>query len=183
MNLDSLIPNDDTLACLRDTISSFHSLHIPVQFIFIYDEAWILFMRLHNIISAIVGSDYQRLPDFWSWRIDPAISDSGWGLHRDKSVEFLRDRLIDPDSGLPRSLTVWIALTDANPMNSCMHVLPADRDPCYETMCDIKNHSWSLSELFQNFRALPVTTGSVLMWNQVFIGGVVWGGRIQEKWY
>jgi hypothetical protein len=152
---------------LRDTISLFHKMNIPVQFCFVYDEFWLLFMQLHYVISSVVGDGYKRLPDFWSWRIDNTAGKSGWNLHRDKSVDF---NVLFEDTGLPKSLTVWIALSEANSLNSCMYVLPAHLDPSYHTKHNINsgNQTGNIwAEILQNVRALPVPAGSVLMWNQV----------------
>ena len=52
---------------------------------------------------------------------------AGWGVHRDKGPRSLFK------NGKPKSLTIWIPLTDANTENSCMYVLPANRDTGYHT--------------------------------------------------
>lgn len=67
------------------------------------------------------------LPDFWAWNVDPVRGDAGWRPHRDRG----RTTLL-PDGG-PKSITTWIALTRATPLNGCMHVVPARNDPTYNT--------------------------------------------------
>ena len=55
--------------------------------------------------------------------IDPAHSKKGWVPHRDRrNMSFRAD-------GAPEYATVWLALTEATPLNGCMHILPANFDP------------------------------------------------------
>ena len=146
------------------TIETLHDLQLPLAFSYVYDEFWLIFVSLHNVIASMVGPGYLRLPDFWTWRIDPMKEERGWGLHRDKNGRTIGD------DGLPDSLTVWIPLTDATTLNGCMYILPADRDPSYETVDtgpteDTVPQS-PLIGLIDEFRALPINAGGVLMWNQ-----------------
>ena len=46
---------------MKALIDKLDSLSIPLSFCFIYDEFWILFMKLHSIIGAILDDDYYRL--------------------------------------------------------------------------------------------------------------------------
>lgn len=128
---------------------------------FIYDEFWLLFLRMHDYFSVILGPDYQRLPDFWIWHIQPEAGGFGWAPHREKG----RCSLFE--DGRPKSLTVWIALSDATPLNGCMYIVPASQDPVYNTPQE------SEPIIPQLARALPVRAGTALSWN-----GAVrhWGG-------
>lgn len=134
-------------------IEELHRRNIPIAFCFIYDEFWYLFMGLHRTIGNILGSEYKRLPDFWAWRVDPKNSERGWSVHRDKGPGTLYQ------NRMPKSLSVWIPLTDATTSNGCMYILPADRDPTYKTGNELDKHWRSISS---DIRALPVKAGIVL---------------------
>ena len=135
---------------------------IPPVFAFVYDEFWAPFRALDSLYGGLLGR-YGMLPNFWAWNIDPGKGDAGWTPHRDQGYISLR-----PD-GSPMSLTTWIPLTDATPLNSCMYVVPADADPTYGTpRQDL--HQFELPAI----RALPAAPGDVLVWNQAVLH---WGSR------
>ena len=52
----------------------------------------------------------------------------GWQPHRDKVGGSLFE------NNEPKSVTVWIPLSVANPINSCMYVLPANKDKYYNKL-------------------------------------------------
>jgi ectoine hydroxylase-related dioxygenase (phytanoyl-CoA dioxygenase family) len=106
---------------------------------------------------------YGMLPDFWIWNVDPAKGESGWKPHRDRGRMALR-----PD-GRPLTLTTWIPLSDATPLNSCMYVVPAHADPTYGTPRE-NEYRFELPAI----RALPAKPGEVLVWNQAVVH---WGSR------
>ena len=141
------IVNIDAMAAL---IEKLHSLNIPIAFCFLFDEFWIIFMRLHGTIETILGKDYKRLPDFWAWRVDPKKDEQGWRVHRDKGNHTLYR------NGMPKSVSVWIPLSDATTANGCMYVLPADRDPTYADGSELTPH-WK--EIAPDIRALPIQKG------------------------
>ena len=116
---------DLPLESMVHLIDKLHALGLPITFCYLFDEFWSIFSRLHLSIECALGKDYQRLPDFWAWRVDPANDEQGWNVHRDKDYETLFV------NGTPKTVTVWIPLTDATLLNSCMYIFPADRDPIY----------------------------------------------------
>jgi hypothetical protein len=138
---------------------------MPV-FAFVYDEFWLAFFRLHHVISNILGP-FAILPDFWAWHVDPKKSESGWNPHRDKG----RNSLF-PD-GKPKSMTIWITITQATPLNGCMYIVPADRDPTYNTP-DEKKLIFKPNDI----RALPGEAGTVFCWNQAVHH---WGGHASPR--
>jgi hypothetical protein len=163
IQLDPLDFSPVSLEKMVEVVDKLHTLGLPLPFAYMYDEFWLVFIMMNNIIKEMVGGKYYRLPDFWSWRVDPKSEDRGWGLHRDKGFP-----VVGAD-GLPDSLTVWIPLTDATTLNGCMYMLPADRDPTYgiynnPNLTAVSN--LPMSALVGEFRALPALAGSVLMWNQ-----------------
>jgi len=139
---------------------------LPV-FAFLYDPIWQLARQLDCMVSPLLGGNYRFLPDFWAWHVDPAKKESGWQPHRDKSY-----RALLPD-GTPGSVTLWIPLTEANPLNSCMYIVPADRDPTYGTERD---GEWKFS--YADIRALPARPGDFFIWNQAVLH---WGSHSSER--
>ena len=87
---------------MKVLINKLYELNLPIPFCYIYDEFWLLFMKLHNIIGSILDNDYYRLPDFWAWRIDSNSEQSGWNIHRDKSWDTIFN-----ETGLPKSISIW----------------------------------------------------------------------------
>lgn len=142
---------------------------IPVAFAFVYDEFWTLSLKLTPLIETVLGQGFLRLPDFWVWHVDPGKDERGWRPHRDKGYASLRS------DGSPKSLTVWLPLSDANTLNGCMYMLPADRDPTYGTVND---NQWHVE--LPDVRALPAPAGGILAWNQAVLH---WGshGSPREK--
>jgi len=138
---------------MAEAVAGLRARGLSTAFAFIYDEFWLAFGKLHWLLVGVLGESYRLLPDFWAWCIDPASDDAGWTPHRDKNGEALR-----PD-GSPKSVTVWLPLTDATPLNGCMYVVPADRDPGYPNSND---REFALPDI----RALPAQAGSILCWNQ-----------------
>jgi hypothetical protein len=152
---------------MAEVVCRIHSLGLPPVFVYLYDETWWLFGRLHGQLTALLGDDYAMLPEFWAWYADPATGDNGWAPHRDKG-----QRSLFAD-GTPKSLTVWLPLTDATPLNGCIYVVPADRDPSYNT-ADEQQLRFELSDI----RALPAAAGSLLAWTQAIIH---WGARTAPR--
>jgi hypothetical protein len=148
---------------LSTAVSRCVQLGIPPVFIFLFDEAWASFFRQHATIAALLGAQYQTLPDFWAWHVDPQAGQAGWRPHRDKG------RISLAPDGSPLSLTIWIPLTEATPLNGCMYMLPANRDPVYNTEND---KSWQVD--YPSIRALPGQPGDWFCWNQAVLH---WGAQ------
>lgn len=142
------------------------AMGLPPVFVFLFDEPWECYHRLKPVLSHLLGDDYKLLPDFWAWHVDPQKAQSGWTPHRDKGYWSLA-----PD-GSPLSLTVWMPLSDANPMNSCIYMVPAHLDPTYGTKRDAE-HSMPPYAI----RALPAKPGDYLCWNQAVLH---WGSPSSE---
>jgi Phytanoyl-CoA dioxygenase (PhyH) len=132
-------------------------------FCFIYDEFWFMFAKLNQLLGRFLGPDYAMLPDFWAWYVDPRVGQSGWKPHRDKNRHALF-----PDRR-PKSLTVWLPLTDATTLNGCIYIVPAHLDPTYNTE---QEDDWRFDH--QDIRALPSPGGGLFMWTSAVIH---WGSR------
>ena len=161
------LPWDDWFLNIREGIKYLKSRNIPVPFIFTYCEPWMIQSKLSKVIKSLFGDEYCLLPEFWAWYVDPNNEEAGWGPHRDKGRWSLFE------NGEPISLTVWIPLTDATIDNSCMYVIPANRDSSY-LLDDWKKDLIDL----QNIVALPVKAGSPLIWNSNVIH---WGSKSLRK--
>jgi hypothetical protein len=135
---------------------------LPV-FSFLYDEYWQLFAEVSDIVTSALGTEARMMPDFWTWFVEPTSDDAGWPPHREK----LYDTLL-PD-GLPKCMTAWISLTNADPLNGCLYFLPANRDP------DYRNFGKPFGPVdLQDVRAVPAPRGSVVIWNERLVH---WGAR------
>ena len=115
-------------------------------------------MQLNGLLSALLGPNFHRLPELWAWYVCPGFDSHGWRPHRDKS------RLALLPDGSPQTLTLWLPLTDATPQTGCIHVVPADMDPTYNT-AEEDTHRFPL----QAIRAVPAAAGSVLGWNAALL--------------
>lgn len=146
---------------MADAVTKFADMGWPTPMVFVYDEFFILPYCISNILKSILGNDFKQLPDFWAWYVDPVRGDSGWKPHRDKGMDSLTDE------HKPKSMTIWIPLSNATPQNGCMYLLPMNQDPYF---IDQNNKNFD----YQNIRALPVAPGAVLGWNQAVLH---WGGR------
>ena len=155
------------LADMAQVVADLEARGLPTPFSFVYDEFWSLYFRLNKIIEVVLGKGFARLPDFWTWRIDPKQSQSGWRPHRDKGYQALFA------NGAPKSLTIWIPLSDSTTLNGCMYIVPADRDPTYGTAED---KVWRFA--YPDIRALPAKAGTILCWNQAVLH---WGSHASER--
>jgi hypothetical protein len=157
------LPWEEWFSSVREGIKHLSHLNIPVPFIFTFCEPWMLQSKLSKVIKDLFGEEYCLLPEFWAWHVDPSKKGAGWGPHRDKGTYSLFE------NGKPKSLTIWIPLTDANIVNSCMYIIPANRDTSYHL------DKWEKNTIdLQSIVALPVKAGCPLIWNSNVIH---WGSR------
>jgi hypothetical protein len=159
--------SDALVEKMHACVERLYKLQIPLPFAFVYDEFWHAFQSVAGFIEAVLGKGYQALPDFWVWYVAPSESAAGWTPHRDRTIPTL-----DRDNS-PHTLTVWLAITDASPLNGCMYILPAHLDESFKKrVWDFEGHN--VVNEPQNIRALPASAGSMLAWNQAVLH---WGGR------
>jgi hypothetical protein len=158
--------NADIAALARFT-DSLHGRGVLPVFSFVYDEYWLLFLSQRPFLAHMLGEDYRALPAFWAWCLPPGKDAAGFPAHRDRGhVSLFEDNR-------PKSLTLWIALTEATAENGCIYILPADRDKTYNTPDD---DTWSFEH--NDIRALPCAAGTVMCWNQALLH---WGGRSSRR--
>ncbi len=154
---------------LRTGLKTLHERGIPPAFAFVYDEFWLIFRSLSPFLTEVLGADYRVLPAFWAWYVEPTDAASGWTPHRDRPQAPIRE------DNTPESISIWLPLTHATPLNGCMYLLPAQWDDTF------KQRVWPPTlktvlegRQLQNIRALPAPPGSLLAWNQALLH---WGGR------
>src|SRR6266702_2021697 len=156
------------LSAMAELVKALTRNNLSPAFAFLYDELWYPFYKLHLIYSSLLGGKYCMLPDCWVWDVDPKRGEAGWKHHRDKPgrVSLFND-------GTPKSLTTWIPLTRATPLNGCMYIVPAFLDPTYGT----ERHKSAEFEL-SSIRALPAKPGDFFIWNQAVMH---WGSKSSPR--
>lgn len=154
------------LAAMAQSVRTLIANGLVTPYAFMYDEFWLLFAQQAQVLGGFLGENFHALPDFWVWHVDPQKGESGWRPHRDKG------RISLNQDGSPKSLTMWIPLTQATTLNGCMYVLPANRDPGYNSP-----NEHELNFDYPDIRALPAEPGHVLCWNQAVLH---WGSRSSQ---
>jgi hypothetical protein len=160
--LPPCLPPDDVTR-LSDAVQRLDTEGLPLGFLYVYDEPWRLSAWARPLLAALLGDDFKQLPDIWAWCVRADGVSRGWPPHRDRDFETLLP------SGLPKSLSLWIPLTDATPDNGCMYVLPTGYDKNF-----LLRHKDVSVDVPQHIRALPAPAGSILGWNHVLVH---WSGR------
>ena len=151
------------IAAMAAVVQTLRDQGIPPIFAYMYDEFWLTSIRLRSVLAAMLGDDFIALPNFWVWHIDPTTAEQGWQPHRD------RGRKTIFADGRPKIVNLWLPLTDATPLNGCMYIVPADRDPSYN-----REDEMVMQYQLYDIRALPAAAGSVLGWNQAVLH---WGSH------
>jgi ectoine hydroxylase-related dioxygenase (phytanoyl-CoA dioxygenase family) len=150
---------------LAGAVARLVAMELPPTFLFLFEEAWDCFRILLPILSHFLG-DVGIIPAIWAWHVDPCKEEAGWKPHRDRTKRSLAD------DGRPQSLSIWIPLTEATPLNGCMYVIPAGRDPAYNTTA--QDRFGFVPVDYRLIRALPAKPGDFLCWNQALLH---WGGK------
>ena len=141
--------------------------NIPPVFMYVYDDLYNLHGYLRGFLAALLGEGFRVLPDLWAWCVEPGPMERGWRPHRDRDFDCLRP------NGQPKSISIWVPLTEATPWNGCMYVMPAAKDPHYKAR--VKKYDVAT---LQDIRALPAEPGSVLGWTQALLH---WSGRSSSR--
>lgn len=149
------------IARCRDAIELVRAAEVHPLAAFAFDAPWELCALIHDHAAAAFDGEAAVLPAFWAWRLTDAHP-RGWEPHRDRARNPIDER------GAPRSMTLWVAITDARTDNGCIHVVPAPYDLQYgnpRASNDLMHPS--------AIRALPAPAGSILGWTS---GLLHWGG-------
>jgi hypothetical protein len=147
------------LAPLRQAMISLREAQIPPVYIYLYDQPWVVFGALKQLISHFLGDDFALLPNFWAWNIPATKGARGWPAHQDCQA---RTRFPDGVGGdVLLSLSLWVPLSDATLDNGCMAVLPRSNEAAY---CQPMDNPDLIKP--GDAISLPVKAGSVLGWAQ-----------------
>jgi len=157
---------------MRDCIENVRKAGFPTMFALIYDVFYQTFGYFNSTLTEILGKDYKLVPNFWVYYIETADSGKGFEPHRDAEYANTIDT-----NGMPTVLTLWVTITEATPLNSCMYMVPANRDPEYVDA--IKSLKIKASKFaLEDIRALPTQAGTLSCWNQYVFH---WGSR-SSRW-
>lgn len=142
----------------------------------VYDEFYRLFRKVGMYLQHVFHSNVLIVPDEFDVHYVPATGRAaGSKPHRDNIV--VADYL--DAEGVPELLNVWVSLTDATLLNSCIYVLPANHDPAYRQAIAGNSVHWRLDDAsIQAARAVPADAGTMLLWAPSLLH---WGGRSSEK--
>ena len=161
------------MAALRNGIERVTQAGFPSGFACVYDEFYRMFGRLQGVLTPILGPDHVMVMNgIWLRHVpvnDPAYRVfSARGPHRD-GLGAPDPRVLARDT--PTIASIWIPLSDATPLTSCIYVVPAPYDPDYfTTELPIRRAKIRL----QDTRAVPAAAGSVLCWTTHLLH---WGSR------
>jgi hypothetical protein len=117
--------NNDLRNRVAQSISDIESRYLlPATFALLFDETWQLAFQSQQFLlfqNKILHPDMKFNFDMLAWHIDPTRNQVGFSPHRDRqpdtSEALLQSFYVD---GQAKYVTHWIALTDANPNNSCL---------------------------------------------------------------
>lgn len=176
--------------------------NLPATFVLLFDQTWTLAAESHNLLLRSNEQSQNRGIlqhaknmafnfDMLAWHIDPRLDQSGFSPHRDRqpdSLSALKQSFYS--DGQAKYVTHWIALTDANPENSCLYVIPKEYDPGYmegdndppeeegsgenEQFSDPLSRALNTKQSYQNIRALPREEGQSLIFTHRIMH---WGSR------
>jgi hypothetical protein len=150
------------IAEMRVCIEAVRAAGLPVMFALVYD----VFYRAFWHFGPVLG------PNFWVYYIEASDKGKGFEPHRDAEYK----GTLGPD-GVPTVLTVWVPITDAIPLNSCMYVVPASRDPQYaQSLHDLQTGGMQFA--LEDIRAIPAEAGTLNCWNQHIFH---WGSRSSRR--
>lgn len=167
------VVSESRMAPMRQAMDALTARGIPAGFACVYDEYFQLFHGLDPLFAPILGDGYRWVAHgFWAFRVPPG----------DKAVNTLwapvephRDSM-GPDPRVlagqrPGIMTLWIALTDVTPSDSCLYVVPSHADRAFATAeRDVRREHFEL----QDIRAVPARAGAVVSWSTHLIH---WGSR------
>jgi len=163
--LERVLPPDlcDSLA---HGATALRAAGLPSLFLFVFDETWRAVFGLRRLLDAVLGPDHGILPDIWAWHLERDANEHGWAVHRGLYHD-VRDA-----SGRPRFVNLWIPVTDVDPTNACMYVVPAPLDAGFPTSKEVSDTDLA------NARPVPAPRGSVLLWNANVLH---WGGAMTPE--
>lgn len=165
---------------LKKAITSLHKRGYPASFVLLYDETWEMArLALQTLDEATHPSNVFNF-DILAWYIDPREGVAGFSPHRDRQPDDVSNSF-HPD-GRAKYVTLWTALSNATPENSCLYVIPKQYDPGYtdgdsnsdNEGDDPMSRALPTKESYQTVRALPRQAGQSLLFTHRILH---WGSR------
>jgi len=153
----------EALAQLMDRLKQ-HGF--PPVFVFMYDQAWLLWERLFDIMAVVMDEvDVELDASVFAWALQPtgqpgAIGNNFGRPHRDDSYEECHT-----DTGKPSTISVWMPLVPVSTTNGCMYVVPSDCDPLFSQSMHPLHMSPDKQMPWSHIRPLPAAPGEVLLWH------------------
>lgn len=178
--VDKILEEQHLTAKLKDAITALHKRGYPATFVLLYDETWELArLALETLSDATHASNVFNY-DILAWFINPCENKAGFSPHRDRQPDNVKSSF--HADGQAKYVTMWMALSNATPENSCLYVIPKPNDPGYtEGDSDGSGKDddpmWRAlpsKESFQNIRALPRQAGQSLLFTHRILH---WGSR------
>lgn len=123
--IDKQCNNSFSCEKVAEAITDLETHHsLPATFVLLFDETWDLAMKSHHLLLSQNNILHNQMTfnfDVLAWHIDPVKNQVGFSPHRDRQPD-TADELKGSfyDDGQSKYVTHWIALTDANPNNSCL---------------------------------------------------------------
>ena len=152
----------------------------PATLLLAYDEVWAMAHQLSHLMAAVSGGCANSL-DMLAWSITPSLGQSGFAPHRDRQPADVAASF-RPD-GTAKYTTVWVALSEATPENSCLYLVPRQHDPGY---ADGDDHSPEAEDplirvlrsdaAVQAVRACPLRPGGAVIFTH---RAMHWGSKGQ----
>lgn len=157
---------------MLECITTVRKYGFPAIFALVYDVFYKAFAYFDAILTRFLGSGYFLVPNFWVYYIEPSDTGKGFEPHRDAEyADTIRE------DGLPKVLTLWVTVTEATPLNSCMYMVPKNRDPQYhQAIHDLETGATQFA--LEDIRALPTQAGTLSCWDQYVYH---WGSRSSKR--
>lgn len=163
---------EEMLACMRRAIESVKQVGLPALFAFVYDIFYQGLTHFDAAFTSVLGENYRLVPNFAVYHIEASDQGKGFAPHRDAEYRNAID-----EHGMPTVITVWITVTEASPLNSCLYVVPKNRDPQYaDSIGDLSVTADAFA--WEDVRALPTKPGVMSCWSQYLFH---WGSRASRR--
>eukprot|EP01062_Namystynia_karyoxenos_P047886 TRINITY_DN36295_c0_g1_i1.p1 TRINITY_DN36295_c0_g1~~TRINITY_DN36295_c0_g1_i1.p1 ORF type:complete len:382 (+),score=102.83 TRINITY_DN36295_c0_g1_i1:94-1239(+) len=154
-------------AAMRDGVESLRERGWQATFLTMYDEPWLAARHLSRVVSATAGGPNELNADWLGYHVMPP-QEAGMPPHRDFE-HCPADSWHDEARSLPRIVTVWIALSDCGPENSCLYFLPARCDPGYRRegggVGEGATEVFRTNESFQDIVCCPLRSGECVVFS------------------
>ena len=178
--VDDTIEGEEATQSLADAITELHKRHsLPATFVLLFDETWRLAAKASSLLSNSTNPNNLFNFDMLAWYIDPREGAAGFSPHRDRQPDDVKGSF--HDDKMAKYVTMWLALSNATPENSCLYVIPKPYDPGYTDGDDESDDgpdplTRALPEkcAYQNIRALPREAGQSLLFTHRILH---WGSR------